>query len=148
VSGVNPYQEKKVTSVSIGVVLVFVGLTVSFLLSVKANDDESVYLLGGDVRLPGKCYSRGFLAVDCPGCGLTRSIVCISHGEWNRAAGFNIGGFAIYFGAVFFLVYSVCAPWMSPYHVLHGRRFWSILTWAMLGLLIGQWVVRFFTPGV
>jgi hypothetical protein len=144
VSGGNPYQEKKATSVNIGAVFVCVGLLVPFLLSVKPNDDESVYLLGGDVRLPGKCYSRGYFDVDCPGCGLTRSIVCISHGQWNRAAGFNIGGFAIYFGAVFFLVYSVCAPWISPCHLMHGRRFWTILIWVMLGLLIGQWLVRSF----
>lgn len=145
-SSVNPYQEKNGTSVNIGALVVFVGLMVSFLLSVKPNDDESVYWLGGDIRLPGKCFSREYLDFDCPGCGLTRSVVCISHGQWRRAGGFNIGGFAIYFGAVLFLIDTIVTRWFSPCHLLVGHRFWTILIWVVLGLLIGQWIIRFFAP--
>ncbi len=47
------------------------------------------------------CAVKLFANVDCPGCGLTRSIAYLTHGELRRSIDFNPMGIVI----AFFLVY-------------------------------------------
>lgn len=35
--------------------------------------------------LPTACLSRNLFGIECPGCGLTRSIVYLVHGEWSAS---------------------------------------------------------------
>ncbi|MBS0619301.1 MAG: DUF2752 domain-containing protein [Spirochaetes bacterium] len=35
------------------------------------------------------CIFKNLFDWDCPGCGLTRAIACIFHGEFQRAFAFN-----------------------------------------------------------
>ena len=36
-------------------------------------------------RLPQTCFSRSWLGVKCPGCGLTRSIIHLAEGDWQAS---------------------------------------------------------------
>ncbi len=37
------------------------------------------------IPLPQTCFSRSWLGLKCPGCGLTRSIVHLAEGDWNAS---------------------------------------------------------------
>src|SRR5688572_25368366 len=41
---------------------------------------------------PPACTTKRFLHIDCPGCGLTRGLVCLAHGEVARAWHYNPAG--------------------------------------------------------
>ena len=34
-----------------------------------------------NLPLPELCMTKGLWGVDCPGCGLTRSLICLGHGD-------------------------------------------------------------------
>ena len=56
----------------------------AFLLDVGA--EERVYVRGcSTAYLPPLCGSRDLFGVDCPGCGLTRSIVYLAHGKYRNS---------------------------------------------------------------
>lgn len=70
-------------------------LLASFMLRVKGTDHvEFSY-----VMLPELCNLKRFTGIECPGCGLTRSFICMAHGEWYAAWKFHAAG-PIWFIAV------------------------------------------------
>ena len=79
------------------VVFFCMGLSVigmSFLM--RASGPTSVYLPGASFAMPEVCTSKRIFGVPCPGCGLTRSFIAISHGQFGRAWGFNPASFVLY----------------------------------------------------
>ncbi len=61
--------------------------------SLRVPGEEKVYLpFFEDVALPGSCFSREVLGVECLGCGLTRCFVCMAHLDVARAWHFNALG--------------------------------------------------------
>ena len=56
--------------------------------------------------LPSVCLFYHLTGLPCPGCGLTRSFVCLSHGQWAEALHWHPLGPAIYF--VFLLLWLRC----------------------------------------
>lgn len=56
--------------------------------------------------LPRKsvCWFYNLTHIPCPGCGLTRAFICISHGDWTQAAHLNPFCFVWYFLALYFLL--------------------------------------------
>ena len=57
--------------------------------------------------LPVLCPVKLLTSVNCAGCGLTRSFVCIAHGEWNRAWHFHPAGFVIFLSVASQIPYRV-----------------------------------------
>lgn len=58
-------------------------LLCAWLLSV--GDERRVLLPWIDLPLPETCATRMQFGIDCPGCGLTRSLIHIAHGELSAA---------------------------------------------------------------
>ena len=58
--------------------------------------------LGVDV-----CLMHRLTGLPCPGCGLTRSITCITHGELSKAAAYHPFGLVIWVLLVAMTAYSV-----------------------------------------
>jgi len=56
----------------------------AFLLDVRADQRVALGWLPR-VALPGTCMSRLWFGWECPGCGLTRSIVHLAHGRWKAS---------------------------------------------------------------
>ena len=62
----------------------------------RTDGETRVYLPGTELPLPDVCSSKRVLGVDCPGCGLTRGFISISHGQFLRAWHFNPASFIVY----------------------------------------------------
>ncbi|MEL7497394.1 MAG: DUF2752 domain-containing protein [Planctomycetota bacterium] len=75
-------------------VMAVVVITMSFLM--RSEGPNNVFLPGSIVPMPESCYSKRLMGIDCPGCGLTRAFISISHGEFSRAWRFNSASFIVY----------------------------------------------------
>ena len=69
-------------------------LCFSFLM--RSPGESLVYLPGFGFPLPDLCSSKQLLGLECPGCGLTRSFIAISHGEFEKAWNLNPASFLAY----------------------------------------------------
>jgi hypothetical protein len=56
----------------------------TFLFAVRDDGRVSVPW-GTDRTLPQLCAIRSWLGIDCPACGLTRSLIHLSHNEWRAS---------------------------------------------------------------
>ncbi len=78
----------------------FLGLSAVFLLS------ACLPLPGADGRiahLPTVCPFRTLTGLPCPGCGLTRAFVCLSHGRLTESLHWHPVGWLVY--GVFLLLW-------------------------------------------
>ena len=87
--------------------------------------------------------SRRIWRMDCPGCGLTRSFISMSHGEFQRAFSFNMAGPLVY---LFVLVQIPWHAWQL-YRIVRLRRpiesLWLYVPlYAMSGAILSQWLWR------
>jgi hypothetical protein len=117
-------------------------LAVAVLLQIDAAGQVVEPLFG--CPLPESCMFRRATGVPCPGCGLTRSFICLMRGDVPRAWTFNPAGL---------LLFPVVAV-QVPYRLLQLRRIRRnqeeyhpttlgvIVCCALCAALIGQWVVR------
>jgi len=93
-----------------------------------------------NLPLPSTCMSRSLYGVDCPGCGLTRSLVYLAHGQWRASWDMHRLGWLM--GAAILLQF--------PYRVVGlvrkcdaplGTRLPKAFGSALIFLLIANWVV-------
>lgn len=97
------------------------------LLSIVMRTDgiQAVYLPGFSLPLPDSCTSRRLLGFDCPGCGMTRAFISISHGDFARAWSLNHASFIVY------LFVAVQIPWHTI-QILRLRRNQRPLDWGFI----------------
>lgn len=120
----------------------------SFLLC--SDDPQAVSVPWFGITLPEMCHFRRLFGLDCPGCGLTRSFIHISHGNLNAAWQLNPLGIALYI-YLGLQIPQALLRWQS----VESRRRWlsddrlarwtRINEWALIGLMIGlviQWIFR------
>lgn len=84
------------------------------------------------------CWFKNTTGLPCPGCGLTRSFIAISHGDLPSAWHFNPFGFLFYALAIALVLWPFLlwrfpklAEWKPA-----GRR----ITWIVLGVVTAMWV--------
>ncbi|MCH8922154.1 MAG: DUF2752 domain-containing protein [Planctomycetes bacterium] len=116
-------------------------LAASFLLQLPG--DTKVELPLGNVQLPSICVWRNSTGVDCPGCGLTRSFICLAHGRPASAWKYNPAGLLLFTMLVGQLPYRGAQLW----RLSHGRQEWSnrllnSIVWIMAIAVLGQWLIR------
>ncbi|MCA9079914.1 MAG: DUF2752 domain-containing protein [Planctomycetaceae bacterium] len=90
--------------------------------------------------LPELCGSRALFGVDCPGCGLTRSILALGRGDWSRSVQYHrigwIMALAIALQIPYRLYYLITRP-NQPRDVTLANWLGTLL----ITLLIGNWAV-------
>jgi hypothetical protein len=116
-------------------------IALSFLMQAKGS--ASVFLPGASTALPEMCSSKRMLGLPCPGCGLTRSFISISHGQFARAWNFNPASFVMY------LFVLVQIPWNAMQFLLIRQRGFGVtipyvhfLPVAVASVLILNWLIR------
>jgi hypothetical protein len=76
-------------------------------LLMTSQGERTVFLPGFRSAMPETCTSRRIFGIECPGCGMTRAFISISHGQFSRAWQFNRASFVVYFFV------AVQIPWHS-----------------------------------
>jgi hypothetical protein len=90
--------------------------------------------------LPQTCAAQSLLGVKCPGCGLTRSIIHLAEGDWHASwRAHRLGGLMA-------AVIALQVPYRllalrRPERPLIAPRWQAILGYALIVLLIGNWLV-------
>jgi hypothetical protein len=113
----------------------------SFLLHVPSQ--EKVTIVGlPNLPLPQTCLSKTIFGLDCPGCGLTRSFVCLAHGDWPSAWKFHRLGWLLAISVLFQFPYRVYALKTGKEMPL-GHRLPKFYAYFLIAILFGNWLCRF-----
>jgi uncharacterized protein DUF2752 len=103
----------------------------------------SFYLTVPAVEKLPLCFFHSFTHLECPGCGLLRSFISISHGQWIRAIRWNALGPLVYLFLVVYLIKALVGLagkkiMLPPF--LFQRGTW---TYRLFGILFwGQWILK------
>jgi hypothetical protein len=116
-------------------------VVLSLLLQVPSQERVAVVGLPS-LPLPQTCLSKAFFGVDCPGCGLTRSFVCLAHGDWFSAWKFHRLGWLLAISVLLQFPYRIYAL-KSGKEMPLGRRFPTFYACFLIALLFGNWFCRF-----
>jgi hypothetical protein len=92
-----------------------------------------------EAALPQVCAARVLLGWNCPGCGLTRSVIHLAAGDWRASwRRHRLGGlFAL--AIVLQVPYRLVAL-RRPDHALISARWQAALALALFALLIANWL--------
>jgi hypothetical protein len=113
-------------------------------LVLRVDGSTQVMLPGTDIALPGLCWFRRLLNINCPGCGLTRSFISVAHGRLSDAWYYNPVGPMLFAVVVSQLPYHGVQLWRQR----RGLRPWQLGKTAtripifLAGALFAQWLVR------
>lgn len=121
-------------------ILCVLAILLALILQVQPDHQHVGVAGAASMQLPGTCLSHEIFGVSCPGCGLTRSIVLLAHG--NLAGSFRMHRIG---WAMALLIVA-----QLPYRILCLRRDRPVLpTWllrtlsiTMITLLVGNWIVN------
>ena len=121
-------------------------LILPFFLTVPEAKQECLYCAGW--KIPGACPSKEWLNTECPGCGMTHAFVCLTHGRFRDAVGWNRMGLLLYGYFVFQAALRIRIL-LRPETARHARivTLQHYASWAMIVLLLGNWVVSFWLGG-
>ena len=122
----------------VGALLVLLG---SLVMRVQDNR-ETVSLLG--VAVPETCTFKRVIGYGCPGCGLTRSFISLSHGQLIEAFYFNAVGLPLYLLVIAQIPYRL----VLVRRIRQGQSTWHLsqygkwIAYLLAILLIVQWLTR------
>jgi len=110
-----------------------------------AMPDMRTVAVGG-VPLPEICTVKRLTGVPCPGCGMTRSFICISQGEWVRAWRLNPASFLMYFLIAAQIPYRLWQLWRVYRGQLPVAEGWfGYYFMAIAAAMFLQWVFKILT---
>ena len=134
----NPVSDSAVTSPQRlrGVDWVWLGLAIGIPLAgllMQAVGTENVSL-GGSI-LPTVCGSRAWLGIDCPLCGVTRSVIHLMHGNYSASWEAHRLGWLIFGAIIIQAPYRLLIPWQTRASGKFCRRL-EVGFWITIGLLL------------
>jgi Protein of unknown function (DUF2752) len=93
------------------------------------------------IPLPQACFSRSWLGLRCPGCGLTRSIIHLAQGDWRASWQEHRLGVLMAIVITLQIPYRLLAL-RRPDRPLLPPRWQAVLGYALIALLLGNWLVE------
>ena len=121
-----------------------IGFTTIVLLSFFLKADQQRVTTATGAALPDLCALRGWTGLPCPGCGLTRCFVHMSHGD--IAAAWSVSPAGILFFAL--IVSQIPMQGIQLVRAVQRRPDLWIVRWTgpalvtVAALLIAQWLIR------
>jgi cytochrome b561 len=103
-------------------------------LQVVGTDHVSV-LGNSSWQLPDICYSRSWLGVDCPACGMTRSTIHLVHGQLAESLSVHRLGWLVLLVILAQVPYRLLIPWQQRVSDPRWIRY-EMRMWAGLGILL------------
>jgi len=122
-------------------ILAVAGLVVVLSLILQVRSDERVIVTGfPEYPLPHACLSYAWFGIRCPGCGLTRSLVHLAHGDWTASWHDHRVGWLMALAILLQFPYRLIALWRggSPLGIWVPRLF----GYALIALLVGNWLLE------
>lgn len=114
-------------------------LLASLLLGVNARGQAYLPPFGAH-PIPEICPFKRATGWPCAGCGLTRSTISITHGDWRRAWHFHRVGFLVYLFILGQLLYNGFAWQRARRGAEVARGRWTEYSaFALLALLLANW---------
>lgn len=92
--------------------------------------------VGSLLGLPCLCPFRRVTGLPCPGCGITRSLVCCAHGQWEAALRFHP------LGPLLFALLAAVALRAALRRAPLSERRQSVAAAALAALLLLVWALR------
>lgn len=121
-------------------------LCVCFLLPAP-NKKGQIYLSFLNVPAPSFCMLQREFGIDCPGCGLTRCFLAMSHAQLRAAWGYHPVGVLLFAALAVQIPYRSYQLWRI--RLGHpGLTHWTlrVLPWLLVAAILGQWMLR--TTGI
>jgi len=127
-------------------VLVILGMSIIF----SVREDGSIYLpLKTAPPIPQTCMMKHLFKIDCPACGLTRSIINYSHGNFYEGWRYHRVGILIYLLIILQIPY-------RTYVLITGKsvaffvdsRFIQILSYSLIFLFVLNWIFNLITENM
>src|SRR5690349_913619 len=87
----DPWRSARILHAS----LLALSLVTLLLAAILEIQDETFVVLSG-WTLPETCMWRRWLAMNCPGCGMTRAFVCLARGDVAGAWHFNAAALPLF----------------------------------------------------
>ncbi len=112
--------------------LILVVFFISFVVNVKAV--EGIPL----------CFFKAITGFDCPGCGLVRSFVSISHGELGKAVAYNLLGPFVYLLFFFYLIKNIFELLQKKIIFSFFLKEGTLSSKLLFFLFISQWSYKIF----
>jgi hypothetical protein len=110
------------------------------------SGSEHVQFLG--LQLPGSCMSRELFGTTCPGCGLTRSFVALTHGRFQESLSLHRLGIVLYLFFVWQMAYRIYC--LRKHGVGIPRRLCRVQSFLGMGMfvaLLANWGIGLFVGG-
>lgn len=123
-------------------ILASVVVVSAFVFRVPSNDRVELAGLEG-VPMPSMCLSKSLWGVECPGCGLSRSLLCFFQGHLANSLALHRVGWVIAIAVVLQFPYRIVALARKQDYPL-GKRLPALFGYALIFLLVGNWIVGFF----
>jgi hypothetical protein len=120
-------------------------VVLAIVLHVRSDQRVEFSWLPG-LPMPETCWSRSVFGAKCPGCGLTRSLVLLAHGQWRESLAMHRLGTVMALAILAQFPYcAVGLVWKKDYPL--GRTFAAVFAWGLIALLIGNWLFDVLTGG-
>jgi hypothetical protein len=125
-------------------IISLLAIALSFALFIRP--DGRVALRGLEAHpVPETCLAKEMFHIECPGCGLTRSFICLARGDVAGSWAYNHVGWLMALACLLQVPYrTVC---LSTHRSLASRPS-TIFGYVLIAALIVNWVINQFVHHV
>ena len=116
-------------------------VVLSFLLQVRPDQRVEFRWLPG-WPLPQTCLSRSLYEVECPGCGLTRSLIHLASADWQASFTIHRVGWLMAIAIVLQIPYRIIQLRRCGEPML-GSALPKFFGYTLIVMLIGNWILGF-----
>lgn len=114
-------------------------VVLALLLEVRTDGRVALFFLP-QLPLPETCSSRAWFGFECPGCGLTRSLVHLAHGRWAESLHLHRLGWLMALAVGLQFPYRI-AGLRSPHGSPLGTSLPRTFAWTLIAVLIVNWII-------